>query len=102
MVFHGTVTKFNNRFQLEGADLQFHVLYLSRYMLCSEQLYLIHCSFDIKLSTVTGIGSGNFFLSEVNNRKPITAIEVNNDTYFLQKRIEKISLNRALLSNKRQ
>ena len=33
--------------------------------------------------------SENFFLSEVNNRETIAAIEENNDTYCLQKRIEK-------------
>ena len=32
------------------------------------------------------------FLLEVNNRETITAIEENNDTYCLQKRIEKFPL----------
>ena len=32
------------------------------------------------------------FLSEVNNRETIVAIEANNDSYFLQKRIEKFPL----------
>ena len=34
----------------------------------------------------------NFFLSEVNNREKIAAIEANNHTYCLQKRIEKFPL----------
>ena len=33
-----------------------------------------------------------FFLLEVNNRETIAVIEVNNDTYCPQKRIEKFSL----------
>ena len=32
------------------------------------------------------------FLSEVNNRETISAIEANNDTYCLQKRIENFPL----------
>ena len=34
----------------------------------------------------------NPILSEVNNRETIAAIEANNNTYFLQKRIEKLPL----------
>ena len=32
------------------------------------------------------------FLSEVNNKETIVAIETNNDTYYLQKRMEKFQL----------
>ena len=38
------------------------------------------------------IKSTGLFLSEVNNRETIAAIETNNDTYCLQKRIEKFPL----------
>ena len=36
------------------------------------------------------------FLSIVNNRETIAAIEANNDAYFLQKRTEKFPLNSLL------
>ena len=46
------------------------------------------------------------FLSEINNRETIAAIEANNDTYCFQKRIEKFPLKRVfypvtLYSNER-
>ena len=38
------------------------------------------------------ISQWEFFLSKVNNRKTIAAIEANNETYCLQKLIEKFPL----------
>ena len=44
------------------------------------------------------------FLSEVNNRETITVIEVNNDAYCLQTRIEKfpLCLNLEIIKKKQQ
>ena len=50
------------------------------------------CLCDVSLSEIMFNNQGELFLSEVNNRETIAAIEVNKDTYFLQKRIEKFPL----------
>ena len=39
-----------------------------------------------------GLIQWELFLPEVNNKETIAAIEANNDTYYLQKRIEKFPL----------
>ena len=43
------------------------------------------------------ISQRELFLSEVNNRETIAAIEVNNDTNWLQKQIEKFSLTTQII-----
>ena len=57
-------------------------------------LRVSQCQFGFsKFATRSGKGiQREPFLSEVNNRETIVAIEMNNDTYCLQKRIEKYPL----------
>ena len=49
----------------------------------------VNCGRD----SVAEKGQRELFLSKVNNRETKAAIEANNDTYCLQKRIEKFRLN---------
>ena len=49
-------------------------------------------SVDSHQNRVSGSTQRELFLSEVNNMETISAIDMNNDTYCLQKRIEKFPL----------
>ena len=76
--------------------LQFYVCHT-----VSSQQLLSFFSFDSDRSqnqksvSVWKIGQRELFVSEVNKRKMIAAIEANNNTYCLQKRIEKFPLIRC-------
>ena len=53
----------------------------------------LQAGFVLALLYCNNYNRGNFFPSEVNNRETIEAIGANNDTYYLQKRTEKLPLN---------
>ena len=54
--------------------------------------FKIHFTIHFAVHLVIHFAQRELFLSEVNNRVTIAAIEVNNHTYCLQKRIEKFPL----------
>ena len=68
-------------------------LLLQNYVIVCPDLIL---SQKVKKILITCTRAAGAFLSEVNNRETIAAIEVNNDTYCLQKRIEKFPLNHKM------